>query len=49
MSDVADEACQDLASLITADDQPIVVNPDEEAAQMQECEYCGHLPCACGG
>ena len=49
MTDVADEASQDLAVVITVDQEPVVLNPHEEAAQMQECEYCGHLPCACGG
>ena len=50
MTDVADEVTQDLASMITADDQqPVVVNPDEEAVGVPECEYCGHCPCACGG
>jgi hypothetical protein len=49
MTDVADEATQDLASVITADDQPVVVSPNEEAVSVQECEYCGHYPCACGG
>jgi hypothetical protein len=49
MTDVADEASQDLAVVITADDEPVVLNPSEEPAPMHECEYCGHLPCACGG
>ena len=49
MTDVADEASHDLALVITPDDEPVVVHPDEEAVSMRECEYCGHYPCACGG
>ena len=31
------------------DPEPVVLNPSEEPASIEECQYCGHLPCACGG
>ena len=49
MTDVADEASQDLSLAIPADPEPIVLTPTEEPATIEECQYCGHLPCACGG
>ncbi len=49
MNDLADEAKQDLAVAIIADDQPLILNPEEEKAEMKVCEYCGHCPCGCGG
>jgi hypothetical protein len=49
VTDLADEAKEDLTLVIAADDKPVVLNPKEEAARTHECEYCGHNPCGCGG
>ncbi len=53
MSDLADEAMGDLASVTpvdeTAGDPPVILDFQKEAATMQGCEYCGWYPCGCGG
>ena len=49
MNDLAAEVKQDPALALIADLQPVIVNPEKETARMQECEYCGHAPCGCGG
>ena len=49
VNDLADETKEDLTLAIMDDDRPLVFNPEEEAARTQECEYCGHYPCGCGG
>ncbi len=49
MNDLAEEPKQDLTFTLIADDQPVILNPAEETAGMQVCEYCGHAPCGCGG
>ena len=49
VEDVANDAKQDLAAVIVTDDQPVIPIPEEDAAGTQECEYCGHYPCGCGG
>ena len=49
MKDLADELREDPTLVIRADEEPVILNPKEEAPTMQECEYCGHYPCGCGG
>ena len=49
VKDLADEAKEDVALAIIGDDQPVTLDSQEEAARMQECEYCGHYPRGCGG
>ena len=53
MKDLAEEPKEDIALVIVADDEPVMLHPEqeanEEAATMQECPYCGHYPCGCGG
>ena len=34
---------------VMTDVEPVVPCPEEEMAGIQECEYCGHAPCGCGG
>lgn len=49
MKDLADEAKDDFALVMLADAEPVMCNPEEEAAGIETCEYCGHYPCGCGG
>jgi hypothetical protein len=49
VTDLADETNEQLASLVVTDDEPVVLSPNKEAAAIEECEYCGHAPCGCGG
>jgi hypothetical protein len=49
MEDLADDAKQDLTAVIVTDEKPAILNPEDDAARTQECEYCGHYPCGCGG
>jgi hypothetical protein len=49
VKDLADEPKQDHALALMGDDEPLVVDLDEDAAPVEECEYCGHFPCGCGG
>ena len=57
VKDFADETKDGLCTVIVACEEPIVLNPEEparlhtkeEAFHTQECEYCGHAPCGCGG
>lgn len=49
MKDVADETTHDAPPVLEADPVPVILHPDDEPTDTQECEYCGHFPCGCGG
>jgi hypothetical protein len=49
VKDLVDETREDTASELEPDDLPVVAGPEEEPADTQECRYCGHYPCGCGG
>jgi len=49
VKDVAEEAKQDSALVLTAHDDPATVDLEEQAVAEQLCEHCGHYPCGCGG
>ena len=49
VEDLADETRQDAAPVLEADELPVIFHPGERPADTQECDYCGHRPCGCGG
>ena len=49
VSEMPLETGEDLAAVATTDDRPVVLNPSEEPCALEECAYCGHSPCGCGG
>jgi hypothetical protein len=49
VEDLADEPKEDYAVVIVADGNPEVLDREDEATWMLECEFCGCLPCGCGG
>ena len=50
MTDLVDEAKEDLTLAKKAGDEPVILYyPKEETTSMEECEYCGYSPCGCGG
>ena len=48
MTDLANEVHDDI-TLVVANEEPVILNIEEELARMTECDYCGHFPCGCGG
>lgn len=49
MNDFADEVRDDGTLMFVSNDEPVILNIEEELAQVQTCDYCGHYPCGCGG
>lgn len=49
MNHVAEQTQDDLEVVILDEQEPVILDFEEEAARLQVCEYCGHLPCGCGG
>ena len=49
MIDFPNEASEDISSLTMPDYEPLTQDAEEEPARTQECDYCGHFPCGCGG
>ena len=46
---LAYETEEDLRPEIVTCEKPVIFVSEAEAARVQECEYCGHSPCGCGG
>ena len=49
MNDLADDAKQDLAVALIAEEPGLFLNPEEAKLELNVCEHCGHCPCGCGG
>jgi hypothetical protein len=49
VTDIADEVRDDGTFVVVANDEPVILNLEEESAKMNGCDYCGHYPCGCGG
>ena len=49
VKDLAVEPKEDASPLIMVDEKPAIFSPEEEAAKIEDCQYCGHYPCGCGG
>ncbi len=54
VSDVNEDVNEDPTLTYLAADRPsvigaVVVNSEEEPTRIEECDYCGHIPCGCGG
>ena len=49
VTDIADEVRDDAIAVVAANDEPVILNIEEESARINGCEFCGHYPCGCGG
>jgi hypothetical protein len=49
MEDFAAEPNESLAVVTVTDEDPEALDCGEEPTWLLECEYCGCMPCGCGG
>jgi len=49
VTNVADGALENLTLVVMPGEMPEAVDFEEEQSAGQECQYCGHSPCGCGG
>ncbi len=49
VTDIANEVRDDATAVVAANDEPVILNIEEESARINGCDFCGHYPCGCGG
>lgn len=49
MNHIADQAQDELELAVLDEQEPVILDFEEESARLRICEYCGHFPCGCGG
>lgn len=49
MNDTSNEVRDTATGVFATNDEPVILNLQEESAELKACEYCGHYPCGCGG
>lgn len=49
MTDLVDDTRETPTTTLEAIALPEVFDPEEETTDVEECQYCGHFPCGCGG